>query len=134
MSRKREYALQASEIVEHSELAGLENDDHPQYMAKDIARTITAIHTYDTDDAPFKIANDSIGVLVAGLNADLLDGEEASAFADAVHTHPKSDITDLETITTTPAASSVPKADGAGNIDKGWIDWEFIHPFLLMGA
>jgi hypothetical protein len=37
------------------------------------------------------------------------------------HTHTKSQITDLETITTTPTANAVPKADTSGKIALGWI-------------
>lgn len=41
---------------------------------------------------------------VTNLNADYLDGEHASAFADASHTHLESDITDLQTYLTEAAA------------------------------
>ena len=37
------------------------------------------------------------------------------------HTHTKSQITDLEQITTTPTANAVPKADASGKIALGWI-------------
>ena len=37
------------------------------------------------------------------------------------HTHTKSQITDLETITTTPTANAVPKADANAKIATGWI-------------
>jgi microcystin-dependent protein len=37
------------------------------------------------------------------------------------HTHTKSQITDLETITTTPTENAVPKADTSGKIALGWI-------------
>jgi hypothetical protein len=37
------------------------------------------------------------------------------------HTHTKSQITDLEPITTTPTANAVPKADATGKIALGWI-------------
>lgn len=48
-------------------------------------------------------------------------GKKASDFANASHTHTKSNITDLETITTTPTASAIPKADTSGKIDNGWL-------------
>jgi hypothetical protein len=57
----------------------------------------------------------------SGLDADMVDGQHASAFAPASHTHTKSQITDLETITTTPTANAVPKADASGKIAVGWI-------------
>src|SRR5690606_33631240 len=34
----------------------------------------------------------------------------------------KAHIVDLETITVSPAAGAVPKADGAGKIDNGWLN------------
>ena len=37
------------------------------------------------------------------------------------HTHTKSQITDLETITTTPTPNAVPKANATGKIALGWI-------------
>jgi len=57
----------------------------------------------------------------SGLDADTVDGQHASAFAPASHTHTKSQITDLEQITTTPTANAVPKADASGKISVGWI-------------
>jgi hypothetical protein len=133
MTRKRDYLLQASEIVEHSELEGLENDDHPQYMATDIARTISVQHTFDPlQVAPFIIGEDAQGYLVNGLNADQLDGFDAADFATAVHTHIKSQISDLEPISATPAASTVPVSDANGKLDADWLP-DQPHPFLLMG-
>jgi hypothetical protein len=55
------------------------------------------------------------------LDADTVDGQHASAFAPANHTHTRSQITDLEPITTTPTANAVPKADATGKISVGWI-------------
>jgi len=54
-------------------------------------------------------------------DSDKVDGQHASDFASAAHTHTKSNITDLETITTTPSASAVPKADASGKLDNGWL-------------
>lgn len=42
--------------------------------------------------SPFRIGGSSVDVLVTGLNADLLDGSSASAFALSSHTHAASDI------------------------------------------
>lgn len=42
--------------------------------------------------SPFRIGGASVDVLVTGLNADLLDGSSASAFALSSHTHAASDI------------------------------------------
>jgi hypothetical protein len=38
-----------------------------------------------------------------------------------IHTHTKSAITDLETITVTPTANAVPKADSSGKISLNWL-------------
>ena len=131
--RKREYELSAGEIVEHSELEGLENDDHPQYVSKDVAREISVQHTFNPFQvAPFIIGDDAADYLVNGLNADMLDGFEAADFAADIHTHVKADISDLETVTVTPTATSIPLADGSGKLDDGWLH-DTIHPFLLMG-
>ena len=46
-----------------------------------------------TGTSPFSIASTTVNT---NLNADMIDGEHASAFADAVHTHTESDITDLD--------------------------------------
>lgn len=44
-------------------------------------------------------------------------------FADLVHLHVKADVSDLETITTTPTVNAVPKADTeAGQIANGWLE------------
>ena len=43
--------------------------------------------------SPFIVSSTTVN---ENLNADLLDGEHASAFADAAHTHIESDITDLD--------------------------------------
>ncbi len=49
--------------------------------------------TIATGTAPLVVTSTTV---VANLNADLLDGNEASAFALAVHTHVEADITDLQ--------------------------------------
>lgn len=68
--------------VDHSSLSGLGNDDHPQYVHEDIARTISATHTFNPSlpGTPFIIGANASGQIVTGLNADLLDGLNASAF------------------------------------------------------
>jgi hypothetical protein len=92
-----------------------------------VVRTANSDPTYDTIQAsdlpahthsPSQITPQGSG---SGLDADTVDGQHASAFAPASHTHTKSQITDLETITTTPTANAVPKADANGKIALGWI-------------
>jgi hypothetical protein len=62
------------------------------------------------------------GTIILLGNVDKVDGMHASDFATAVHTHTKSQVTDLETITTTPTASAVPKANGSNKIANGWLN------------
>lgn len=151
MSRKHLYELQADSETDHGGLEGLTDDDHPQYMHTSLGREITASHTFEAE-VPFLIGEDGTNYLIAGLNADQLDGNEATAFAAAIHTHTKSDVSDLEAITATPAAGSIPLSDGSNKIDNGWLNTgsgngidadtvdglhlkgDIIHPFLLMGA
>lgn len=45
-----------------------------------------------------------------------------SQYPPSPHTHTKSEITNLETITTTPTANAIPKADSNGRISLGWFD------------
>lgn len=54
-------------------------------------RALTFESDVTTGTAPFTIASTTV---VSNLNADLLDGEHAAAFADASHTHSLSDVTD----------------------------------------
>lgn len=60
---------------------------HSQYLRKGTADTIGAIHTFDTGGAPFVIGATSAGELVAGLNANQLQGYGAGHFALAGHNH-----------------------------------------------
>ena len=92
-----------------------------------VVRTANSDPTYDVIQAsdlpththsPSQITPQGSG---SGLDADTVDGQHASAFAPASHTHTKSQITDLETITTTPTANAIPKADASGKIALGWI-------------
>jgi hypothetical protein len=59
------------------------------YIRKGTADTITAVHTFSpsTASAPFILGTNAQGQLVAGLNADTVDGQHANAFASANHNH-----------------------------------------------
>jgi hypothetical protein len=48
--------------------------------------------------------------------------DKPSQFPPTSHTHTKSEITNLETITTTPTANAIPKADSNGKISLNWFD------------
>jgi len=122
MSRKREYAQQAGETINHDDTLNRDTDGHLQYVHKAIAREITVQHTFNPlEVAPFLIGIKAAGKLIVGLNADLLDGLEATAFATAIHTHTKAQVTDLQPISATPAATTIPLADAAGKIALGWL-------------
>lgn len=71
----------------HELLDNLNSDSHAQYMHKDESRIITAAHVYDTNGQAFILSGKAIGALIAGLNAELLNGKSASDFALANHIH-----------------------------------------------
>ena len=71
-------AAAGNDEANHSLLQNLAADDHVNYVHITNARTITARHTFNTSGAPFTIGALSTGVLVAGLNADTIDGLHAS--------------------------------------------------------
>ena len=75
-------------VTDHGALTGLADDDHPQYFNLGQAEIVTGVPAFDGGtsgvSAPFSVDS---SYLVAGLNADLLDGEDASAFALSGHTH-----------------------------------------------
>jgi hypothetical protein len=68
--------------IDHGSIAGLADDDHKQYVHTSVARTISAVHTFNPSSAsaPFVLGSNAQGQLVTGLNADKLDGYDASAF------------------------------------------------------
>ena len=70
-------SLDNAPITDHGDLTGLEDDDHTQYVHVSTARSITAQHTFAPASAiaPFVLNSNAQGVLVTGLNADLLDGQ-----------------------------------------------------------
>ncbi len=73
---------------DHGELTGLDDDDHPQYFEVSQDETVTGVPAFvggaSGVGAPFSVDSD---YLVADLNADLLDGYQASDFAPISHTH-----------------------------------------------
>lgn len=72
-------------ITQHSLLSGLGADDHPHYMHNTVARTVSAVHTFNplSSTAPFILGTNALNQLVAGLNADLLDGQHGSYYQTA---------------------------------------------------
>ena len=64
-------------VNDHSQLINLANDDHKQYIHNTIARTISAIHTFNSSapNPPFYLGANAQGQKVIGLNADQLDGK-----------------------------------------------------------
>jgi len=75
--------------VDHGSLQGLGDDDHTQYVHVSVARTVSAQHTFNPSaaGAPFLLGANAQGQLVAGFNADQLDGYEGADFALAGHNH-----------------------------------------------
>lgn len=64
-------------VMSHAMLDNLADDNHTQYVHKDVARTIQAVHTFNPSaaGAPFLLGTNAQGQKVLGLNADLLDGK-----------------------------------------------------------
>lgn len=64
-------------------MTGLGDDDHPQYLHIAANRTVTAQHSFSpvSTTPPFLLGVNAQGELVTGLNADQVDGEEASELA-----------------------------------------------------
>ena len=71
--------------IDHGMVSGLGDDDHTQYMHNTIARTVSAVHTFNPSSAtaPFVLGANASGQLVTGLNADLLNGQDWSVAATA---------------------------------------------------
>lgn len=61
------------------------------------------------------------GTEFPGLTATQINTLIAAFSGSVSHTHTKSQISDLETITATPTSGAVPKADGSGKLDAGWL-------------
>ncbi len=83
------YFAASSHSHDHGSLTGLGDDDHTQYVHNSTARTISAVHTFNptSSGAPFTLGSNAQGQLISGLNADQLDGHDASYFAISTHTH-----------------------------------------------
>lgn len=78
--------------VTHGALSGLGGDDHSHYVHKDVARTITAQHSFTHSGAPFLVTSNA---LVNNLNSKYLDGAVKTDFAATIHQHSISDITSV---------------------------------------
>jgi hypothetical protein len=71
--------------LSHSTLANLTADDHTQYVHKDVARTITAVHTFAPGSlgAPFQLGGNAYQQTVLGLSAEYLNGKSDTFFQNA---------------------------------------------------
>ena len=89
--------------TDHGLLLGLGDDDHEQYVHTSAPRTITGQHTFAPTvvQAPFALGVNAQGQVVTGLNADMVDGQEASELLDRSN-HTGSDVVFS---TTEPAAT-----------------------------
>lgn len=86
---------------------------------------------FDIDESAIDAGNVGgiLGVAHGGSGADLSATggthqylkQSTTGSAFSVGQPSKSDISDLETITTTPTASAIPKADGSGKLAAGWL-------------
>jgi len=94
-SDKANLDLLVGHTHDHGVLTGLEDDDHGAiYPGLSQSEIITGLWTFDRDpNAPFAVTTGS--AVVANLDADLLDGNHASAFATASHAHAHDELTGL---------------------------------------
>ena len=123
---------QPAGITDHGALGGLGDDDHTQYLLADGSRSLTGdwdagsfgitAETFTSDvaggTAPFTVTSTT---LVNNLNADLLDGNEASDFATTSHTHNASDITGGTLADARVAESNVTQHQAALSITESQI-------------
>ena len=85
------------------------------YIRKNNADTITAVHTFSpsTASAPFILDSNAQRQLVTGLNADMVDGQHADAFATANHNHDASYVRKGTADTITAVHTFNPSSAGA---------------------
>jgi len=76
----------------HSGLQNLSADDHLQYVHVSLPRTISGLVTFDRSGAPFNVTSST---RVDNLNVQYLNGKQSSEFADFVHIHGISSITEF---------------------------------------
>ena len=74
-----------------------------------VAKATSFTSTVATGTAPISVTSTTVAT---NLNADLLDGQHASAFAAASHTHAISDVTNLQTSLDAKAALASPALTG----------------------
>jgi hypothetical protein len=115
--------------IQHDDLGGLADDDHMQYILADGTRELTddwdagaheiRAETFESDvatgTAPLVIASET---LVDNLNADLLDGNEATAFAAAGHDHDSAYIS----VIAAPGDNKFPYQTATGELDDSTYD------------
>jgi len=104
-----------------SSYAPINHNHDTTYVRKSTADTITAVHTFNPSSpgAPFILGANAQGQKVTGLNADMVDGQDASAFASASHNHDTTYVrkSTADTITAVhtfnPSSAGAPFALGA---------------------
>ncbi|RLI83631.1 hypothetical protein DRP04_00970 [Archaeoglobales archaeon] len=83
-------------------------------------QTVTGTKTFNPSGAPFAIGSNAEGQLVSGLNADLVDGQHASAFAK----------TDLSNVDDSTVLNKVKSVDGADSgLDADLLDGQHASAF-----
>jgi len=85
--------VQLPGLGSHSALQNLTGtDDHTQYVHISLPRTITGLITFDSVGVPFAVTST---LKVDNLNANYLDGASKDEFADVVHVHGFSTLSDF---------------------------------------
>jgi hypothetical protein len=101
---------------QHADAFASANHNHDaSYVRKGTADTITAVHTFNPSSAgaPFILGANAQGRLVTGLNADMVDGQHAEAFAPASHNHDASYVRKGTADTITAVHTFNPSSAGA---------------------
>jgi len=95
--------------------ASASHNHDASYVRKGTADTITAVHTFNPSSAgaPFILGANAQGRLVTGLNADMVDGQHAEAFAPASHNHDASYVRKGTADTITAVHTFNPSSAGA---------------------
>jgi len=98
-----------------SSYAPINHNHDTTYVRKSTADTITAVHTFNPSSpgAPFILGANAQGQKVTGLNADMVDGQDASAFASASHNHDTTYVRKSTADTITAVHTFNPSSPGA---------------------
>lgn len=127
-------------VTDHGALTGLLDDDHPQYFSLNQNESVAGVPAFNGGtsgtSAPFSVDSTMV---VNNLNADLLDGQDASAFAASTHNHDASYINENQAAGgdltgTYPNPVIAANAVGSSKIVDGGVDMADTVNWMGSGA